>query len=202
MTLCIDSTSVIWCVRGNASDSSQWAFLRCHEAMNSHDISIGIQSNEEADRLADEGARSEPLTEGHEARPTVSGIRSIFRKLRKSARQAWWDSVSPKLSRWYRQLADPEYELAIRSSHSDFDWYHRRFNHIDAKLTYSCGRNKSPKHIALYRKTKSRFSNWPDRPALMPSGKTAAIRYLTGISPADFALLIQLTEFYSVICTS
>ncbi|OQD92322.1 hypothetical protein PENSOL_c042G08620 [Penicillium solitum] len=172
MTLCIDSTSVIWCVRGNASDSSQWAFLRCHEAMNSHDISIGIQSNEEVDRLADEGARSEPLTEGHEARPTVSGIRSIFRKLRKSARQA-----------------------------CDFDWYHRRFNHIDAKLTYSCGRNKSPQHIALYRKTKSRFSNWPDRPALMPSGKTAAIRYLTGISPADFALLIQLTEFYSVICT-
>jgi hypothetical protein len=27
--LCIDSTSVIWCLRGTASNSSQWAFLQC-----------------------------------------------------------------------------------------------------------------------------------------------------------------------------
>ncbi|KAG0153173.1 hypothetical protein PDIDSM_5023 [Penicillium digitatum] len=33
--LCIDSTSVIWCIRGNASNSSQWAFLACHRAMES-----------------------------------------------------------------------------------------------------------------------------------------------------------------------
>jgi ribonuclease HI len=57
--LCIDSTSVIWCLRGNAPSTSQWAFLECHGAMETHDVSIkwapehlGIEGNVTADRLA------------------------------------------------------------------------------------------------------------------------------------------------------
>ena len=38
--LCIDSTSVIRCLRGNASNSSQWAFHNCQDAMQIHDVKI------------------------------------------------------------------------------------------------------------------------------------------------------------------
>src|ERR1700712_4948271 len=38
--MCIDSTSVIWCIRGNASDSSQWAFHQIQDAMPSKDIRV------------------------------------------------------------------------------------------------------------------------------------------------------------------
>lgn len=38
--MCIDSTLVIWCMRGNASYSSQWAFYNCQDAMQSHNIKI------------------------------------------------------------------------------------------------------------------------------------------------------------------
>lgn len=37
---CIDSTSVIWCLRGDAPPTSQRAFLEYHGAMDTHDVSI------------------------------------------------------------------------------------------------------------------------------------------------------------------
>ena len=64
--LCIDSTSVIWCLRGNASNSSQWAFHYCQDVMQIHDVRVqwapghtGIEGNEAADKLADLGAMKE-----------------------------------------------------------------------------------------------------------------------------------------------
>jgi hypothetical protein len=36
--LCIDSTSVIWCIRGKAASSSNWAFLKCHETLQELDV--------------------------------------------------------------------------------------------------------------------------------------------------------------------
>src|SRR5690349_9066705 len=57
--LCIDSTLVIWGLRGDAPSTSQRTFLECHNAMETHHISIkwapghlGIEGNEIADRLA------------------------------------------------------------------------------------------------------------------------------------------------------
>ena len=72
--------------RGNASPTSQWAFLECHGAMETHEVSIkcapghsGIEGNEIADRLANLGARHPSYPTGKAAMPTLSGIKSIAR---------------------------------------------------------------------------------------------------------------------------
>ncbi|RAL66017.1 hypothetical protein DID88_005678 [Monilinia fructigena] len=86
--LCIDSTSVIWCKRANASDTSQWAFLESHRLIDRHAVNIrwspghqGITGNEAADSLADAGAKSDIVDPGPTAQPTISGIGSIARSL-------------------------------------------------------------------------------------------------------------------------
>ena len=94
--LCIDSTSVIWCLRGNAPPTSQWTFLECHGAMETHDVSIkwapghlGIEGNETADRLANLEACYPSHPTGKAAMPTLSGIKSIARQLVHNTHQAW-----------------------------------------------------------------------------------------------------------------
>ena len=223
--LCIDSTSVIWCLRGDASNSSQWAFHHCQDVMQTHDVKIrwapghtGIEGNEAADKLADFGAKQEWDT-GLASEPTVSGIRSIFRKLRRDAQCSWWAKRSTKLSKWYKRWGLdyqvkplPELELprstlhrllAIRSSHGDFSWYHRKFAHEDAKLTCSCGRAKDPEHIVRCRKTARYFHKWPQKPYAPPSSLVEGIKYLSSLmaKPTDFATFLKVTEFYSKICT-
>jgi ribonuclease HI len=223
--LCIDSTSVIWCLRGNASDFSQWAFHNCQGVMQTHDLRVkwapghtGIEGNEAADKLADLGATQQCDT-GLASKPTVSGIRSISRTLRREAQRSWWakccTKLSPQYKKWdleYRVKPLPELELprstlhhllAIRSTHGDFSWYHRRFNHEDAKLTCSCGRFKSPEHLVRCRKSIQKFAQWPRKPHSPPSMPTEVFSYLSSIvgNPTDFASFLAVTEFYSKICT-
>jgi ribonuclease HI len=90
--MCIDSTSVIWWIRGIASDTSQWAFHNCQDAMQTHDVHIkwspghmGIEGNKEADRLADKGANMIQFHDDIRDEPTISGIRSIARSLKHEA---------------------------------------------------------------------------------------------------------------------
>ncbi|RAL58667.1 hypothetical protein DID88_002973 [Monilinia fructigena] len=73
--MCIDSTSVIWCMRANASNTSQWAFLECHTLIDRYKVGIkwspghmGIEGNEAADELANTGAKR-----GTDRRRSLSG---------------------------------------------------------------------------------------------------------------------------------
>ncbi|RAL65714.1 hypothetical protein DID88_005382 [Monilinia fructigena] len=103
--LCIDSTSVIWCKRANASDTSQWAFLESHRLIDRHAVNIrcspghqGITGNEAADSLADAGAKSDIVDPGPTAQPTISGIGSIARSLAHNVTSGWWRKNEPTLS--------------------------------------------------------------------------------------------------------
>jgi ribonuclease HI len=226
--LCIDSTSVIWCLRGNASESSQWAFHLCQDAMQTRDIRIkwspghmGIEGNEEADTLA--GSAADPFSpkwidDPIALRPTVSGIRSLARDIKKTAMDSWWATVEPKLSSRYRKWAFPyavrplkELDLprstlhrllAIRTGHGDFDWYHKKFKHDDAVLNCSCGKKKTPDHLVHCRKTFRFLWNWPFKPKRPPRNQSEGWDYLRLLqgSPRDFEKFLQLTGFYSRIC--
>jgi hypothetical protein len=95
---------------GDASSSSQWAFHNFQDAMETYDVRIrwspghtGIEGNEAADQLADLGAIEPDWDTGLASEPTISGIRSIFRKLRGDARCSWWAKCSANLSRWYKK---------------------------------------------------------------------------------------------------
>ncbi|KAJ5129943.1 RNA-directed DNA polymerase from transposon X-element [Penicillium bovifimosum] len=101
--LCVDSTSVIWCIRETAPTSSQWAFLNCQQAIDTHGVGvrwapghISIEGDEASDRLVAAGADME--LDGPEALPTVSGIGSLFRDMKKAQQQEWWMASVGKLS--------------------------------------------------------------------------------------------------------
>ena len=182
----IDSTSVIWCMRGNASTFSQWAFLRCHEAMDTRDVRVrwslghtGITGNEVADKLADLEAHNphEPSHKG--TKPTVTGLRTHAWALMRDVQSSWWEDRRPKHSRWYKRLTSSynttsQVErtlsrpvltklLSIRTIHGDFAWYHRKYKHDDAVLLCSCGEEKSPDHLVHCPRMRRRFFQWPAR---------------------------------------
>ena len=124
------------------------------------------------------------------------------------------------LSQWYRQWQLPYRPqrapeelklprpilcrlLAIRTSHGDFGWYHRKFKHEEVNLSCSCGSNKTPEHIVHCRKAASFFYSWPKRPHWPPSSRKEGLDYLKALlsDPLSFAAFLQVTEFYSQICT-
>jgi hypothetical protein len=181
---------------------------------------MGIQGNEAADKLADQGASQEIWDEGPAAEPTVSGIRSMYHALNRRAAATWWEKHSQTLSAWYRSWAIsykikelPELRLprttlqrllAIRSNHGDFAWYHRKFKHEDACLECSCGQPKNPLHLVRCRKARNKFAYWPERPITPPSSDREAREYLHVLmaKPSLFAEYLATTEFYSKICPS
>ncbi|EDN05447.1 predicted protein [Histoplasma mississippiense (nom. inval.)] len=167
--LCLDNTSVIWGIRGSAAASSNWAYNRCHELLRQHNVGLkwapghmGIEGNEEADRLAKRAVSS-----------TAAPAYGLYRPTVEYQVKAPPELTMPRhaLHRW----------LALRSSHGDFSWYHRRFQHADARLTCVCGHNKSPEHLVLCRHSQRHFLHWPKRPAARPHNRATAVAYL-GVS--------------------
>ena len=223
--LCIDSTSVIQGIQGNAAASSQWAFLNVQGAMETHNIQArwapghtGIEGNEAADKLADLGAKQILWDSGLPSEPTASGIRTMAKSMAREAQQTWWTLRATKLSSWYKkwnlgyeiknlpELSLPRAQLhrllAIRSAHGDFAWYHRKFCHDEATLFCTCGRAKAPDHLVRCRKTVQMFRNWPGKPQQPPTSSAEAIAYLTQLmaKPQDFQSFLESTGFYTRIC--
>lgn len=215
--MCIDSTSVIWCLRGNAPSSSQWAFLRCQQVMEAADVRVrwspghmGILGNERADRLADMEAHSPHPPALQAAEPTVTGLRSDAQAKRRLAEIEWWSQNKSRLSTWYNQwdlpystTAPAELSLSrralakllsTRTMHGDYAWYHKKFKHEDADLNCACGKEKSPSHIVHCPRARRRFASWPHRPAWPPTNSQEGLHYLKELlsSPEDFVSFIGL----------
>lgn len=227
--MCIDSTSVIWCLRGNAAESSQWAFHKCQDAFQTAEVQIkwcpghmGIEGNEEADLLADiaaNPAQPRPCPDPLAQQPTICGIRSEANAIKRAAAQRWWKGVSEKLStryqRWelpYKMKPPPELSLprstlhhllAIRTGHGDFSWYHQRFKHEDANLECSCGYLKTPEHLVHCKKIYRYLWNWPFKPKRPPRTPEEGQTYLSQLvkAPEKFQGFLRLTSFYNKVCT-
>ncbi|RAL63336.1 hypothetical protein DID88_003761 [Monilinia fructigena] len=190
--MCIDSTSVIWCMRANASNTSQWAFLECHALIDQFKVGIrwspghmGIEGNETADELADAGANEGRMDDDRSAEPTISGIGTTARALADAATSDWWSRCLTGLSASYRKwglgysIAEPpelrlprtllHRLLAARTAHGDFAQYHRRFGHTDAELNCLCGYAKTPEHLVFCEISQRKLHAWPAKPERPPS---------------------------------
>ncbi|KAF7572879.1 hypothetical protein PtrM4_077840 [Pyrenophora tritici-repentis] len=221
IVLCIDSTSVIWGIRGAAPASSQWAFLQIHGAMEAYNVKtrwapghMKIVGNELADQLADNEAKDPHQPYGMAASPTRSGIRTVGRRLLEHIRDTWWKDKSSRLSAWYTQWQLP-YDtrrtpaalwlprrilakvLMIRSTHGDFEWYHRKFNHEDTSEC-PCGRPKTPEHLVFCKRATTHFKKWPLRPIVPPRTRQEGLAYLAQLidQPQEFETFVKVTNSF------
>ncbi|RAL60649.1 hypothetical protein DID88_009967 [Monilinia fructigena] len=220
--LCIDSTSVIWCKRANASDTSQWAFLESRRLIDRHAVNIrwspghqGITGNEAADSLADAGAKSDIVDPGPTAQPTISGIGSIARSLAHNVTSGWWRKNEPTLSGGYRKwqldyalkepmelkLSRPTLHrlLALRSRHGDFEAYHKRFKHEDAETHCPCGKAKTPEHLVFCEISVRRFHSWPLKPVRPPTTAREGHDYIQRLLalPQEFERFVTTTRYFT-----
>ena len=126
---------------GNAPKSSQEAFITFQELATIADVHVrwvpgheGTQGNEEADRLAKEGAAL-PLSDFSQA--TYAGVRRLRKTIVRNQFAKWWEEASQGCKR-YRELGFTKATLktpkeldlprrtlhnflALRSGHGDFD---------------------------------------------------------------------------------
>jgi len=213
--VCIDNTSVIMGLMGDAPPSSQEAFLEFQEIAMIAAVNIkwapgheGIEGNEEADRLAKEGSKL-PLRESSPA--TYAGVKRKAAKNRQFAE--WWEQALPKHKRYQdlgfksatlkcpRELKLPRatlhHLLASRSGHGDFENYHRRMNHTD-QTPCTCSRIKTPEHIVFCRKSQQLRAQWPHIAPEPPNLKEYWARLVA--SPELFSTFLKTTRFYDQIC--
>jgi len=229
ITVCVDNTASIWCLRGTPSATSQWAFLSFQEAVRNWQGRIqvkwapghmGIHGNELADKLAKDGLKA---PRDPKSAPTLAGVKAKIKQKLRSIRDQDWKrascSLSPRYKAWklnYDPLRVPkELEtlsrtqlqlfLAIRTGHGDFAHYHRRFRHHGAELHCTCGYKKTPEHIVMCRKVQRHFDEWPwpgRRPKVRPRTRQEKLKYLQELmeNPESFQKYLKVTGFYSTIC--
>jgi ribonuclease HI len=167
--VCLDNSAAIMGLQGRPSDSSQYFCLRFQKFARQHGAvnvrwcpgHLGIEGNEAADSLAKKGCSETPL----DLPPTLSYIKRTARAKTQEEFSTWWHNNMPEIyeplglkaeAGCPKELALPRttlhHLLAARTHHGDFAAYHQRFNHEDAQLECSCGRDKNPHHIFYCRK--------------------------------------------------
>jgi hypothetical protein len=65
-----------------------------------------------------------------------------------------------------------------------------------------CGRDKTPEHLALCRKTLGVFGRWPLRPPMPPSSWSDGLAYTAALirDLEAFEAFLQLTQYYTQVC--
>jgi ribonuclease HI len=216
--ICIDNTSVIAGLLGDAPTSSQDAFLEFQEIAQAVAVNVrwapgheDIEGNEEADRLAKEGTKM--LMGNPSISATYAAAKRKIRETRDRHFRDWWQEALPRHRSYHaldlktatlkcpRELSLPRgtlhHLLACRSTHGDFQSYHRRFNHKDATKC-TCGRIKTPEHLVFCRKVQRLRSQWPQLKKEPQNDReywTELIR-----QPERFAAFLEMTRFYEKIC--
>lgn len=189
--ICVDSTSVIWGLRGDAPRSSQWAFLEFHDLVDllrkqGTEVRVrwcpghqGIPGNDRADELAKAGSAGPPDPDPRAQQTTYSGAGTVLRAILSNIEKDWWRKElcerSPAYREWkfqYTPRKEPEelrlprpllgHYLAMRTGHGDFKAYHDRFNHQDANTSCAwCWKRTSPEHPVHCRYSRAVWRNWP-----------------------------------------
>ncbi|KAM9873607.1 hypothetical protein VDGL01_12316 [Verticillium dahliae] len=212
ITVCLDNTSVIWCLNGTPPVTSQEAILDFRAYVRKHHIPIdcrwspghmNIMGNEMADQLAKRGASKRPH---FDPQPTFSHVRRLLRKEHRQAYEQWWLHNMPtgyaglKLEAPLKPTAEIEtltrrelhWVIAARTGHGDFEKHHRRFNHEDAKMTCSCGAYKTPAHPLFCRKA-NKNPPW--------LGHNQYVDAMLGLGWPSFVKQINHSSFFDTTCT-
>lgn len=97
--VCLDNTAVIQGLLREGAESSQAAFLEFQDYAATASVHVrwvpghqGIEGNEEADRLAKEGAALPP---DPDRPPTLAGVRHLARIKIKQQLSRWWEHEMP-----------------------------------------------------------------------------------------------------------
>ena len=168
----------------------------------------GLEGNEKADQLAKRGAALSP---SHPPPPTTSYLRRERRIRFEQDSREWWESNAPSA---YQNLAiqwqekPKELKLARlllgkliqhRTGHGDFGQYHQRWNHLDAEISCSCGREKTPVHFYFCKKVHRRAP--PDR-WLRKAGVRDTVDWMLGTAEgaSRWAEVMCETSFFEDIC--
>lgn len=170
---------------------------------------FGIPGNEEADTLAKAGAASSP---DEDMPPTLTWIRKNAKAWPRQEIKQWWRKAAPKGYQDFgiasapakpAELSLPRAVLgrlvAARTGHGDFQEYHQRMGHPDARPC-RCGRARTPVHfrfcaLAQRRwkraKKKSPFGHpSQDIPKLLGTARGASL----------FAEYVNKTGFFRDLC--
>lgn len=216
--VCLDNTAVIRGLKGEPPPSSQEAFLDFQHLATLADVRVrwvpghvGVAGNEQADELAKQGTT---LPENPDEAPTYAAVlRQCRAKTATDFRKWWADKAKPpdlyRLLKLPAKLKCPQelrlprkvlhHLLAARSGHGDFAWYHRKFNHPNAKLDCTCGRAKAPSHLVFCRKTQEPDTKrkWP---TFRPEPASQIIYWQRLLAePKEFEHFLKVTQYFQKI---
>ena len=184
VSILLDNQAAVRALEQGRSNSSQtvvdkFSSLRHNRRVEIHWIPghVGIQGNEEADKLAKSALgdlNDQSLTSaspnGDEQILTFAALGRLVKMRSQKLVEEWWQKYRPKrykdLDLYMRCKRPPELALprwayhrliAARTGHGDYADYHRRFNPEHEDLMCICGREKRPWHFSECRPALQRW---------------------------------------------